>query len=307
MNILNKVTNKINNYIDTKKKEQELYNNMLNNSNTFILDNNIAIDENNLILGNVYEFNEMCPYINIDISKLIDYLTPLNETVLDICHITEKKDNQEYFMVFTNIRIIIMNKEKYHNYNYSDIITLSLIKKSLMSQIINFNNIIIEIDVNEVELNNIYNLITNINYRNNIIIEKTKYLCGINPIYQKTNKIKSGISIDANNNIVFHDKKINNYLCNYNDILNYELMEDNTPVLKKKTRNQSQAIGNAKKECYKMSLRITLTNNQVFEISILEPNTFNSSYSHMDKTYIEYYNFAKEIIDKLETYNKELY
>lgn len=307
MNILNKITNKVNNYIDTKKKEQEIYNNMLNNSSIFNLNNIIEINNDYLVTSNEYEYNEMCPYINLTLSHIINGIIPLNETVLNISHITGKKDNQELFLVLTNSRIIILNKEKYCQFNYQDITILNLIRKSFMSQIINFNNVILEIDVNETELNIIYNLITNENYRNNVIQEKIKYLCGIIPIYQRINKIKSGISIDSSNNIVFHDRKINNYLCRYENILDYELMEDNTPVLKKKTRDQSQAMGFSKKECYKMSLRITLTNNQIFEITILEPSTFNSSYSHMDKTYLEYYNFGKEIIEKLETFNKDIY
>lgn len=307
MNIINKITDKVTKYIDTKKQEQELYNTVLNNSTTFNLDKDITIDNNNLVTYNMYEYNEMCPYSNLDIAKIIDGITPLNETILDIIHATGKKDNQELFLVFTNLRIIIMNKQKYKDLNYQDITTFNLITKSFMSQIVNFNNIVLSLDVNETELTNIYNLVTNINYRNNKILEKTKYLCGINPIYQNINKIGSGISIDSTNNIVFHDKKINNYLYQYDNILNYELMEDNTPVLRKKTLEQSQAMGFSKKECYKISLRVTLNNNQVFEITILEPATFNSAYSHTDKTYIEYYNFGKELIDKLETFNKNIY
>lgn len=306
MNIINKITDKVNTFIDNKKKEQELYNTVLNNSTTFNLDKDITIDNNNLVTYNMYEYNEMCPYSNLEISKIIDGITPLNETILNISHATGKKDNQEFFLVFTNFRIILMNKLKYKELNYQEITNFSLITKTFMSQIVNINNVVLAIDVNEAELTNIYNLATNINYRNNITLEKTKYLCGINPIYQNINKIGSGISIDANNNIVFHDKKINNYLYNYENILNYELMEDNTPVLRKKTLEQSQAMGFSKKECYKMSLRVTLTNNQVFEITILEPAAFNNSYSHTDKTYLEYYNFAKEIIDKLETFNKNI-
>ena len=302
-NVFNKVTN----FINTKKEEHELYNQKIANSKVFTLTDFVGINEDNIVLGNAYEYANMCPYIDTNFGKIIDGIIPLNETVLMIAYITQKIDNQSYVMVFTDLRIIIMDKEKYHNINYNDIIKLDIISKSLMSQIIDFNDIILNIDINQEELEIIYNLITNMEYRSNYILEKKKYLCGINPIYQKLNKISSGISIDNNKIIVFHDKKINNYICRYDDILNYEVMEDNTPVIKRKTNEQSQAMGFSKKECMQMTIRVTLINNQVFQINILEPTTFNSTYSHTDSRYIDEFNFVKEIMDKLDSMNDKLY
>ena len=84
-------------------------------------------------------------------------------------------------------------------------------------------------------------------------------------------------------------------------------MEDNTPIIKRKTNEQSQAMGFSKKECMQMTLRVTLINNQVFEINILEPTAFNSTYSHTDSRYIDEFNFVKEIMDKLDSMNDKLY
>ena len=84
-------------------------------------------------------------------------------------------------------------------------------------------------------------------------------------------------------------------------------MEHNTPVIKKKTNNQDQSMKFSKKECAKISIRVTLINNQTFEIIILEPTLFINTYNHMDSTYIKNYNFAKEIIDKLDSLNPNLY
>lgn len=303
---LKNMINKVNNFVNTKKEEYEIYNQKVANSKTFELTNQI-VSNNVMSDGNSYEYANMCPYIDLNFAKIIDNIIPLNEIVLNISYLTQKKDNQKYIMVLTSLRIIVMDKEKYHSYNYDEIIKFEVISKSLMSQIVDFNNIIIGIDVTQDELNIINNLITNINFRNNYILEKRKYLCGIVPMYQRINKIGSGISIDQNNMIVFHDKKINNYLCKYEDILNYEVLEDNTPVIKRKTNEQSQAIGFTKKECMHMTLRVTLTNNQVFEINILEATTFNSIYSHTDSRYMKEYNFVKEIIDKLDSMNPNLY
>lgn len=299
--------NKVNSFISDKQKEHELYNQRINNSKVFTLTDSVSIKEENIVLGNAYEYANMCPYINVDFGKIIDGIIPINETVLMIAYITQKKDNQSYVMVFTDLKIIVMNKEKYHNINYNEVNKLEIIKKSLMSQVLNFNDIIIGIDINQEELAVLWNLLTNIEYRNSYTMEKKKYLCGINPIYQKLNKINSGISIDNNKIVVFHDKKVNNYICKYEDILNYEVLEDNTPVIRRKTNEQNQAMGFSKKECMKMALRVTLVNNQVFEINILEPSTFNSVYSHSDSKYMDEFIFAKEIVDKLDSMNDKLY
>ena len=195
----------------------------------------------------------------------------------------------------------------YKIFNYQDVHTFELISKSLMSQIVNFNGIVLGLDTSQNNLNVIYGLITDTNYRNSYILEKTKYLCGIVPIYQRLNKINSGISIDKDNNVVFHDKKIYNYAYRYQDILNYELLEDGIVVLKKKTFEQDHAIKSVKQNCVSISLRVTLISNQIFEISILEPTTFSNAYSHMSSTYIETMNFAKEVIDKLDELNPKPY
>ena len=304
-NIINNVSNKVSTYVNNKKEEIAKLDNIVNSSSSFTLDKEININNDNLVICNWYEYKEMCTYINLEFAKLIDGIIPLDETVINIVNTIEKISNNEYVIVFTNKRIIIMNKEKYTSVNYDSIINFSLVNKGFMTQVICFNNVILDMNIIYDDLITIYNLVTNSNFRDNLLKERINYLCGITPIYQKINKIKSGISIGTNNEIVFHNKKTDNYLCKYEDIANYELMEDNTVIIKKWTREQSHAMKNTKKECYKITIRVTLKNNQIFEIIILEPSVFNSSYYHTDKTYLEYFNFGKEIIDKLETYNEE--
>lgn len=306
MNIKN-VFNKVNDFVNTKKEQHELYNQKVANSKVFVLNDSVNINYDNMVLGNAYEYTSMCPYIDLEFAKIIDSIIPIDEVVLNIAYLTQKKNNESYVMICTNLRIIVMDKEKCHNYNYNEITNFEIISKSLMSQIIDINDIVVSLDVNQEGLDIIYNLITNVEYRNNYIIQKSKFLCGIKPIYQKLNKISSGISIDSNNTVVFHDKKMNNYICKYSDILNYEVMEDNTPVLKRKTNEQNHGLGFSKKECMRMTLRIALTNNQVFEINILEPTAFNNTYSHTDSRYTKEFDFAKEIIDKLDSMNDKLY
>ena len=172
MNILNNLKSKVTNYIDTKKQNQAIYDNILNNSVTFTLDTDIVTNDENIVTYNMYEYNNMCPYTNLDITRIIDTITPMNEIVLKIAHATGKKDEKEYFIVLTNLRFIIMNKQKYKSLNYQEITNFNLITKAFMSMIVSINNVILAIDVNEKELTSIYNVISNINYRNSLIAEK---------------------------------------------------------------------------------------------------------------------------------------
>ena len=306
MNIINKVTNKVSNFVNEKKKEWELYNQTIDNSLLFTLDKTIQ-NNNSVNEGNITEYKDMCPYINDNQANNISNLIPLNEIVFYIVQVEQKKDNQVLIIILTNLRIIIMKDNLYTELGYSDIKVLQLVNKSFMTQVINFNGIILGIDLNQNDLNVFYNLITNMEYRNAYISEKIQYLCGIIPVYQRLNIINSGISIDNNKNIVFHNKKVNNYLCRYDDILNYELLEDNTPVIKRRTNDDNTSMPFSKKECMQIKLRVTMINNQVFEINILEPSTFNNTYNHMNSTYIKNYNFGKEIMDKLDSLNEKLY
>lgn len=298
--------NKVSGVIRDKKAQIEDYQQKVRQSKIFNINEDIIINEDELILGNIYQYTSMCSYINTNQAKLIDALIPLNEEVIYIVHATQKVDNQELILVLTNIRVIIINQDKYTHLSYNDIPGMEIISNSLFTQIINFGGVILGIDLEQNDLNIFYNILSDVNYRNNYVNEKIKYLCGITPVYQKLNKINSGISIDQNNNIVFHDRKNSNYLYKYDDLVNYEVLEDNTPVIKRKTREQSHAMGFTKKECSKMTMRVTPNDGRVFEIEIIEPKVFGGSYDHNSSEYMKEYDFVKEIVDKLDSMNKDL-
>jgi len=306
MNI-SSIFDKVNNLIETKKEENRIYNELLNKSLKFENLQNIVIRNTLQNEGRWEEILQLCPNLNIEQAKLIDSIIPLQETYLKIIYITQKIDNHNYIMIFTNNYIFVVDKELHLIMTYENITLFDIISKSLMTQIVNFNNIIIGIDTTQNNLNEIYQLIKNPEYRNNLINEKTKYLYGITPIYQRLNKINSGISIDNNKNVIFHDKKINNYGYKYEDIKNYEILEDQIVVLKKKTDEYSHRLTSVKQSCNTIILRVTLINDQVFSITLLEPTTFNSLYNHTDSIYTKNFNFAKEIIDKLDSLNPKPY
>lgn len=301
------IFDKVSNIIDTKKEENRLYQELFNKSLKF--DNFQPMTSYNSILneGKWEEILGLCPNLNESQAKVVDSLIPVSETYLKIIYITQRIDNCNYIIVFTDKYVWVMDKEKYLMMQYQDILVFDIISKSLMTQVVNFNNIIIGIDTTQNDLNELYQLVKDIDYRNNFIRERTKYLCGIVPIFQKLNKINSGISIDNNKNVVFHDKKLNNYVYRYQDIKNYELLEDQIVVLKKKTLESSHSMTSVKQTCNNMTLRVTLVNDQVFSIMLLEPTAFNSQYNHNDSIYIKHYKFAKEIFDKLDSLEPKLY
>ena len=56
------------------------------------------------------------------------------------------------------------------------------------------------------------------------------------------NKNQSGISVDKDKNIVFHDRKINNYKYNYDEIQDYDLLVDTNIVLRKRQFKRNSTL-----------------------------------------------------------------
>ena len=297
--MFNNLINNIKNKIDNIKEENENYNIALNNS--IIFDNLKPITQyNNCITEkNINFIIQNSPDINKEKATLICKLIPIEETFLSIAYTKEIKTNIEYYILLTNKYIWIINNSYYKVLNYKNN-TCTIIKNNLMSKIINFNNVILEINGSNEYINNFINILTNENNRNQIIINNTNYLCGIIPIYQKINNINSGISISSDKNIVFHTKTFN-YKYNYQDVTNYEIMLDNTSITSKEARNNITSMQNS---CYSLSLRITAKDKQ-FIIPILEQNSLGTKYNYQDSSFQNNLNFAKEITNKLnELYQK---
>lgn len=166
-----------------------------------------------------------------------------------------------------------------------------------MSKTILINNILLEVTGNDSKINTLISILTNNQERENIINEKTKYLCGITPSYQRINDIYSGISIDNNKNIAFHTKE-NNYLYHYLDISHYEILLDNSVILSTSNMTNTK-ISNFQNNCYQISIRVFAKDNTIINMPILEPNSFNTKYQRNDTVFQKNFNFAKEIIEKL--------
>lgn len=290
--MFNKIINKINNI----KKENKIYQNLLNNSSKFTGLIQLPNLNNPIIEGKIATITEMCPDINKNKAIIINKLIPLDETYLTINYTKELITNIDYWIITTNKYIWIINEHNYGIMNYQNIAICEIIKNNIMSKTINLNNIILEINGNNENINKLINILNDYQYREKIITEKTKYLCDIIPIKQLINNIHSGISIDNNKNIVFHTKEFN-YKYNISEIKNYEILMDNNHI-NGKNESTKTYMSSMPTSCYTISIRIT-TNNTSFLIPILEPNSINTKYTNKDQTFINNLNFAKEIIESI--------
>lgn len=278
-----------------KKEENANYNQLLETTTTFKNLFPITTTTEPTEYKITYITND-CPDINKEKAKIIASLIPVEETYLTILYTKEVKTNQEYYLIPTTKYLWIINAKQYGAYLYQNL-TCKTIKKNLMSKIILLNNILLEANGTDSKLNNFISIINDPEQRENIIQKKISYLCGIIPIYQSINKIGSGISIDKNSNIVFHSKQWN-YKFNITDINNYEILLDNQVTYSSKS-NTANKITNFQHNCYQISIRIETNDNQIIQLPILEPNSFNTKYQQQDTIFQSNLNFAKKIIEKI--------
>lgn len=254
--------------------------------------------------GRINYITNICPDINNDKATIISKIIPIDETYLTIIYSKEIITNINYWLIPTNKYLWIINNQVYGILPYNNITICNILKNNIMSNTINLNNIILEVNGTDKNINNFINILSNVNERNKIIKEKTSYLCNITPIYQQINNNNCGISIDKNNNIVFHIKN-DNFKYNYQELINYELLIDNITTMKKNKQNNNH-ITTFKNNCYSISIRIT-TENNTFTMPILEPNMMGTKYTPQSSQYIKSIKFAKEIINKLNELDKNKY
>lgn len=296
-NFITNITDKMNETVNTLKEENEKYKELLETTTTF--QNLFPIPElsTESPQHRITTIINESPDINKDKAKLISMLIPIEQTFLSIIYTQETKTKQEYYLIPTNEYFWVISQTTYGIYPYQNL-NCQIIKNNIMSKTILLNNILLEATGNDIKINTLIAILTNPPVRAQITTEKTAYLCGIIPTYQKINSIYSGISLDNNSNIVFHTKT-ENYRYNINDIAYYEILLDNSIVFSNKNAAASK-ITNFQNSCYQMSLRITTKNNQIIILPILEPNSFNTKYERYDTIFRTNLEFAQELIYKLK-------
>lgn len=294
--MLKDIMNKIQHQIDTKKKENKDYKILLQKTETFKNMSPILIEDKEISEHKTTFIINECPDLNAEKALIIAKLIPIKETYLTILYAKEILTNQEFYLVTTNKLLWIINQKSYKTENYQNT-HIQIIKNNLMSKIILLNNVLLEINGNDAKINNFLNIITNQEYRNQMIIKQSSYLCNITPIYQKINNIHSGISIDNQASIVFHTKEWN-YKYHITDLKNYEILLDNQSIYSKNS-NTSNKITTFQNSCYQISIKITTNDDKNLIIPILEPNPFGTKYQRQDTLFQKNITFAKSIIDTI--------
>lgn len=292
-NIFNNLKDKI----EQLQEDNNIYNNILSTSTTFKNLAPIPETNNEIVEYKLQQIISNSPDINKDKAIIINKLIPIEETYLTSMYVKEVLTNKEYYIIPTNKYIWILDNNNYLIFNYPNSPICNIIKNIMMGKIINLNNIILETTGSDEVINNFINIINNKIYRENIIKEKTNYLCGIIPIYQSINKLGVGLSIDKNNNIVFHNKD-KNYKYMPQDITNYEILLDNSIIYSKQLSSITRVTATPM-DCYTINIRITTKDNQI-TIPLLEPNIINSKYSKNDYIFKVNKDLAYSIIEKLK-------
>lgn len=290
--LINNVQDKYKKY----KEESSLYNDLLNKTKT--LENLITIPniDKTKITVSYKDILEICPDLNEQKALIIRGILPLNELYLTVLYAKECKTNIEYFLVPTNKSLWFIGTTNYKKIDYESI-NIQIIKNNIMSKILQINDILFEVNGNNQKIDDFLKLINEKIYRDNLILEKEKEFCGINPNLRVINELGTGISLDDKNNIVFHSKNFN-YLTNIKEIINYELLLDDNVVIEKKSNRRVRLTAN-KNSCYQMNIRIT-TNKNSFILPIINKSAFNELYQATSSVFINGKKFAEKIINILD-------
>ena len=239
-----------------------------------------------------------CPDLNENKAKIILNTLPMNELHLCVLYAKEVKTNNEYYFVPTTKCLWIMSQVGYIKYEYNNL-TMNVLKGGLLSKIVKINNYIFEITGDKIEYLN--NIISNETFRQEEISKVNNTLYGLEPTLRIITSVESGITMDANRNIIFHTKEFSKKY-NISELDNYELYLDNNPIIEKRTKMQVR-ITAAKNSCYEMKLKITPKNDVAFFVQILPRSVFEKMYQNTNAEYINSFKLAREIIDLLDELN----
>lgn len=295
--MFNQLLKNIQNKYTTMKQENDNLDTLLNQTTTFQNLFPLPLLKDNYLEQKISFIKNNCPDINEEKAKIISNIIPIQETYLEVFYAKEIISNKEYYLIPTNKYLWVISQTSYGAYSYQNL-SCQVIKNNLMSKIILILNVLLEVNGSSQKIETLINIINDNTIRNSIIQEKTKYLLGITPIYQKINKLNAGLSIDSNNNIVFHNKE-DSVKCTPNEITNYEILLDNQ-VYFSKSSSSSSTMSSFNTSCFQINIRIT-TPNKIFTIPILEPNSFGTKYNNHDSNFTYSINFAKEIISKIQS------
>jgi len=235
--------------------------------------------------------------ISLENVRLLNNLLPIDETILDIKNTKEAVSEIEYVFAITDKRLWVYNKKEYMIYEFGTVENFEIINKGVLSQGVKFNNNAFVIDGTEADVTKFINTMMDHNFRDTVIKTRTDYLCGVTPIKQYTNAIETGITISTDGHIVLHNGD-QNYLIKPSEITMVQLLINDSVVLTKGLKENNSIVSNPM-EARKMSIKVTLNNMSEYTIETMKQNTMSTAYKREDSTYIDNYNFTKNVVDIL--------
>ncbi len=263
--------------------------------------NAYVINNNDPQLGRETMILNACLTINVENSRIINKLIPIDETIVDVKTGKEAKTEIQYAFAMTDKRLWVLNQKEYITYEFDNIKNFEMVNKGLMSQGVKFNDMAFVLDGTEKDVEAFINNVFNPNIRLEVITRKIKYLCGITPAEQLLNANIHGITISKDNKIVLHNG-VDNKLVEFAEIDVVQLLINDSVVISR-GRTDSGNIMSSPMEARKMSVKFILKMGD-FTVDILEQNMMNTTYRREETTYINNYEFAKKIVDKITEYLK---
>ncbi len=287
-----------------KKKAKQEFDLLITKSDFIGPMKEYTVNNNDPQLGKEQMILNCCITLSVENSQVINKLIPVDETVVDVKTGKESKSAISYLFVITNSRLWILNSKKYITYEFGAVKNFEIINKGLMSQDVKFDNKAFNLDGNETDITRFINTLMNTDYRNQAIMNKQKYLCGITPRKQLININLRGISFGDNYMIVLHNSTENKPV-SIKEVQTIQLLINDVVVISKGATNSGSLVSNPM-EARKISVKFVFGLEE-FIIDVLPQNMMNTSYKREDSTYITNFEFAKKIIDTLEPFINKTY
>lgn len=239
-----------------------------------------------------------CASVNEGNAKLVNQLIPLGEYIINVRVSQEAKTLMDYIFVVTNLKLWIMSPKEYMTVPFENVKTCEIVNKSVMSQGVNFNGNAFVINGSEGEVNTFIDSIMKKDVRDRLVLEKTRYLCGVVPRKQILNKRMKGVTITDGVNVVLHNTP-DNRLISLDDVEYMQLlMNDSVVLVKGKPGVDAGSMVSSPMEARKMSVKVVMKTGE-YVIETLPQSTMNKAYKREDQVYIKNYEFARKIIDEL--------
>lgn len=243
-----------------------------------------------------------CLTISVENSKVVNKLIPIDETVVALRTAKEAKTEIDYIFVITDKRLWILNKNEYMIMEFGSISDCCIINKGLLTQGVNFGGNAFYFDGSESDVTKFISILMDDEIRRESTSKAISYLCGISPIRQILNINLRGISLGANGELVMHNATLNQ-LTRIQDVMSVQILINDTVALMR-GRKDSQSIVNCPQEARKMSVKVILSTGE-FVIEVMPQTMMNTSYRREESTFINNYNFCKNIVEAIANLIKE--